>query len=558
MKLATAQDMRKIDESAVKDHGLTVPQLMESAGTAVLKAMVETWEDLPEKTVGVLCGKGNNGGDGLVVARLLKQKKASVVVVLTGEEGDLSPEAKNQYHKAKAAKVPIIPLLDAEGMKTVRAALEECDLLVDALFGTGLSRPTEGISRELIQAAKSLGKPVVAVDIPSGLSADSGYPLGEALPAQLTVTFGLAKVGFYTPVGASFTGRVVVDDIGFPQALLGANSLKHELTERETVQKALPRYDENTHKGTRGRLVIVAGATGLTGAAALSAYGAQRIGAGLVTVACPESLIPILGAKLTEPMTAPVPEVEGGFLSLKAAGRILHLTTNVNAVVIGPGIGRHRETGQLLREILTKLTIPMVVDADALNLLGGQLDIFKAVRVPAVLTPHPGEAAWLLKTTINEVEQNRVKVAKQIAEGYNVTAVLKGRFTVIAGPDGRVRINPTGSRALATGGTGDVLSGIIGGLLAQRMAPFEAATAGVYLHGLAGEWAGRKMGPDGVLAGDLLPLLPRLLRQLKENDREPLWPSHPNSKTSGKPSSSSSKSGSPASTNTSKPRGSKK
>jgi NAD(P)H-hydrate epimerase len=297
-------------------------------------------------------------------------------------------------------------------------------------------------------------------------------------------------------------------------------------------------------------LVVVAGATGLTGAATLCAYGAQRIGAGLVTVACPESLNAILEVKLTEPMTAPVPEVEGGFLSLRAAGRILHLTTNVNAVVIGPGIGRHRETGQLLRDLLTKLTVPMVVDADALNLLGGQLDIFRAVKAPVVLTPHPGEAAWLLKTSIMDVELNRVKVAKQIAEGYNTTVVLKGRFTVIASPQGEVRINPTGNRGLATAGTGDVLSGIIGGLLAQRLPAFEAATAGVYLHGLAGEWASRKLGPDGLLAGDLLPLLPRLLRRLKESHRESLWPSQPNSKTNGTRSSSSSKSGSRASTTT--------
>jgi hydroxyethylthiazole kinase-like uncharacterized protein yjeF len=270
----------------------------------------------------------------------------------------------------------------------------------------------------------------------------------------------------------------------------------------------------------------------------------------LVTVACPESLNAILEVKLTEPMTAPVPEVEGGFLSLKASGRILHLATNVNAVVIGPGIGRHRETGQLLRDLLTKLTVPMVVDADALNLLGGQLDIFKTLKVPVILTPHPGEAAWLLKTTINDVEQNRVKVAKHIAEGYNVVVVLKGRFTVIAHPQGEVRINPTGNRGLATAGTGDVLSGIIGGLVAQRLPAFDAATAGVYLHGLAGEKASRRLGPDGLMAGDLLPLLPRLLRQVREIDREPLWPSQPTSKTSGKRSSNSSRSGNRASTNT--------
>jgi NAD(P)H-hydrate epimerase len=258
----------------------------------------------------------------------------------------------------------------------------------------------------------------------------------------------------------------------------------------------------------------------------------------------------ILEVKLTEPMTAPVPEVEGGFLSLRATGRILNLATNVNAAIIGPGIGRHRETGQLLRDLLTKLTVPMVVDADALNLLGGQLDIFRAAKAPVVITPHPGEAAWLLKTTINEVEQNRVKVAQQIAEGYNVTVVLKGRFTVIANPQGEIRINPTGNRALATAGTGDVLSGIIGGLIAQRLSTFEAATAGCYLHGLAGERAGRRFGLDGVMAGDLLPILPRLLRRLKESQREPLWPSQLNSKTNGTRSSSSSKSGSRASSTT--------
>jgi hydroxyethylthiazole kinase-like uncharacterized protein yjeF len=557
VKLATAQDMRKIDELAVQEHGFTIPQLMESAGSAVAKAMEETWGSLRDKTIGILCGRGNNGGDGLVAARLLKRKKTNVVVVLLGVEGTLSGEALKQYQKAKAARVPIILLADADGLKPVRVALEECDLLVDAMFGTGLSRPIEGIGRDLIQMVKKLEKPIVAVDIPSGLSADSGAPVGEVLPAQLTVTFGLPKIGFYTPVGSNYGGKVVVDDIGLPPSLLTSPFLKQELTELSMVEKSLPKYDENTHKGTRGRVVIVAGATGLTGAAALSAYGAQRIGAGLVTVACPESLIPVLSVKLTEPMTAPVPEVAGGFLSLRAVGRILHLTTKVNSIVIGPGIGRHRETGQLLRELLTKLTVPMVVDADALHLLGGQLDIFKALRAPAVLTPHPGEAAWLLKTTINEVEQNRVKVAKQIAQGYNVTVVLKGRFTVIANPQGEVRINPTGNRGLATGGTGDVLSGIIGGLLAQRLSPFDAATTGVYIHGLAGEKASRKLGPDGLLAGDLLPLLPRLLRQLRENNREPLWPPQLNSKTSGKRSSSSSKSGKRASTTTSKRPGSK-
>jgi NAD(P)H-hydrate epimerase len=540
MKLATAQDMRKIDELAVKEHSLTIAKLMENAGAAVVKVLEETHPPLSKKTFGVLCGKGNNGGDALAAARLLKQKKASVVVVLVGEADELSAEARRQYQKAKTAKIPILTLTGVEKIKAVQMVLEECDLIVDGLLGTGLSRPVEGLYRDLIQLVRKLDKPVVAVDIPSGLSSDSGLPMGDVLTAQMTVTFGLPKFGFYTPIGFPFIGELRVMNIGFPEELLNASFIRQELSDLSMVQKSLPRYDENTHKGTRGRVLVVAGARGFTGAAALSAYGAQRIGVGLVTVACAESLNAILEVKLTEPMTAPVPEIEGGFLSSKATGRILDLAVNVNSAVLGPGIGRNRDTGQLVKELITKLTVPMVVDADGLYLMGGQLDAFRSAKAPIVITPHPGEAAWLLKTTIMAVEQNRLKVAKQLAQDYNVHVVLKGRFTVIANPKGEVRVNPTGHRGLATGGTGDVLSGMIGGLLAQKLPAFEAATTGVYLHGLAGDKASRKFGPDGLLASDLLPLLPRLLRQVREI-QEPQCPSPSNSKTNGKRFSSSSR-----------------
>ncbi|HTA76369.1 MAG TPA: NAD(P)H-hydrate dehydratase [bacterium] len=551
MKLALAQDMRKIDESAVKDYALTIAKLMEGAGAAVVKVVEEVYAPLSKKTFGVLCGKGNNGGDALVAARLFKQKKASVVVVLVGEPEELTEEAKKQYQKAKTAKVPILVLDSHEKIKAIQAALEECDVIVDGLLGTGLSRPVEGLYRDLILLTRKLGKPVVAVDIPSGLSSDSGSPMGEALAAKTTVTFGLPKIGFYSSTASSFIGELRTVNIGFPEELLNAGFIHQEMTSLSMVKKSLPRYDEHTHKGTRGRVLLVAGARGLTGAATLSAYGAQRIGAGLVTVACPESLNTILEIKLTEPMTAPVPEIEGGFLSPRATGRILDLAVNVNTVILGPGIGRQRETGQLVKDLIMKLTVPMVVDADALYLLGGHLDILKTAKSPIILTPHPGEAAWLLKTTIMAVEQNRLKVAKQLAQDYNVFVVLKGHRTIIASPQGEVRVNPTGNRGLATGGTGDVLSGIIGGLLAQRLSAFEAATTGVYLHGLAGEKASRRLGPDGLLAGDLLPLLPRLLRQVRET-RERQCPSPSNSKTSGKRSSSSSRSVNRNSTNISK------
>jgi hydroxyethylthiazole kinase-like uncharacterized protein yjeF len=536
VKLAFSQDLRKMDALAVGRFNLTIAQLMQRAGEAV----VEKVGPLSKKKIGVVCGKGNNGGDGLVAARLLKKRKIDVRVVLAQSPEIMGKEAAAQYRKAKAAKVSIITVESRDDLRLARTALEKCDLLIDALLGTGLSRPAEGLTRDLILLMNDLKKPLLAVDTPSGFSMDAGVALGEAVKAQWTVTLGLSKVGFYTPSAAAYTGEVSVNDLGLPEELLNADFLKVEMTDPALVRKSLPRYDDNINKGTRGRVLVVAGSTGLTGAAALSAWGAQRIGAGLVTVACAGSLNPILAAKLTECMTAPVAEAPGGFISFRASARILELAAKAKALVIGPGLGQHEETGRLLQEILPRLAGSLVLDADALNLLSSQEGLWKALsalKAPVILTPHPGEAARLLKITIAEVEQNRLKVAKQIAAEYNAVAVLKGRHTVIANPQGDVRVNPTGNRGLATGGTGDVLSGILGGLLAQGLSAFDAASTGVYLHGLAGEKASRRFGPDGLLATDLLPILPRLLRQVREKTLEPPCLSTPHSKPNGKRSS---------------------
>jgi hydroxyethylthiazole kinase-like uncharacterized protein yjeF len=532
MKLAFSQDLKKIDILASQQYRVSAAQLMERAGAAVVQTLFEKIGPLSNKKIGLVCGKGNNGGDGLVAARLLKKGKAAPRVVLSREPKALGPETFRQYQKAKALKIPIIVAAQKEGLLAARAALGKCDLLIDALLGTGLSRAAEGSERELILLLNALTKPILAVDAPSGFSVDQGIALGEAVKARWTVTLGLSKVGFYTASAGAYTGEVRVNDLGLPEELLRADFLKVEKTDLALVQKSLPRYDDAINKGTRGRVLVVAGSAGLTGAAALSAWGAQRIGAGLVTVACARSLNAILATKLTECMTAPVAEARGGFLAPAAAGRILELAAKARAVVIGPGLGRHAQTGRLLERILPHFTHPLVLDADALFLLR-----LKPLRGPVILTPHSGEAAGLLKITIAEVEQNRLKVAKQIAAEYNSVAVLKGPYTVIANPQGDVRINPTGNRGLATGGTGDVLSGILGGLLAQGLSAFDAAATGVYLHGLAGEKASRRFGLDGLLAGDLLPILPRLLRQVREKPLELPCPSTPHSKPNGKRSS---------------------
>jgi len=515
MRIVTAAEMRRIDERAIAQYGLTVPELMEAAGKAVVSTIRARFGRLKGRTVGVLCGAGHNGGDGFVAARLLRKGGAQVVAVLLADPEKLGVEPRRQLAKARIARVRVVPATGPAGITALRAAFGGCDLLVDALFGTGLSRPVKGLPLEAVRELNRMKKPVVAVDIPSGMAADTGLPMGDAVRASVTVTFGLPKAGFFSASGGILAGELRVADIGFPGELLQDGALKTALTEASDVKRVLPDYDGGVHKGTRGRLVVVAGSTGLTGAAALCALGAQRIGAGLVTVACPESLNAILEVKLTEPMTAPVPETAGGFLSPRAAGRILRLTARADAAVIGPGIGRHRGTGRLLRELLAGLSVPLVVDADALHHLGGHPDLLKLVKTPVILTPHPGEAAWLMKTNIAEVEHDRVRVAKQMAAGYNAVVVLKGHHTVVADPRGEVRINPTGNRALATAGTGDVLSGVIGGLLAQRLAPFDAAWAGAFIHGSAGEGAGRRFGLDGVLAGDLLPILPRVLKGLR-------------------------------------------
>lgn len=370
VKIATAQNMRKIDELAVQRYGLKIEKLMESAGAGVVRIMEDRFGNLRGKKITVLCGKGHNGGDGMAAARLLKKKGAKVVAVLPDDPGNLAPETLRQLKKIRSSKVPLVFCERADSLKKNLEIFEKSAFVVDALLGTGLTRPVKGIYGDLIRLVRNLGKTVVAVDIPSGMSADSGEPLGEALKAEITVTFGLPKIGFFTLPGLLLTGEVRTINIGFPNELLDSSFVRQELTDLSFVRASLPRYGEGTHKGTRGRVLVVGGSPGLTGAPSLAAWGALRIGAGLVTVACPKSLNSILEIKLTEPMTAPMPEVGAGYLSLEALGPILELASKAKAVVLGPGLGRHKETGKLVRALLARITVPMVLDADALYPLG--------------------------------------------------------------------------------------------------------------------------------------------------------------------------------------------
>lgn len=501
-----------MDREAAERHGLPAATLVERAALGAWKALKETWGSPRGRRVILFCGKGNNGADGLALSRRLRAAGAFPRVVLPVSPSDLGVEAARQWALAKKEKVSSTVWTEGVSFPGAEEELRKAWLVVDALLGIGLTRPPEGRFRDAVRLINRSGKPVLALDLPTGIDSDQGRVLGEAVRANRTVTFALPKPCFFTPLGAEYSGAWSVADLSLPRVLLDDSRITRDTLDLADVGRLLPTYGVTTHKGTRGRLLLVAGSTGLTGAATLAALSAQRFGAGLVTVACPRSVNAILEIKLTEPMTAPMPENRDGTLSAQALRPILALASRSDAVVLGPGLGRNPKTRPLVEGLVRRCPVPMVVDADALFLAGTKKTAFQASAAPRVVTPHPGEAAGMLKTAVSGVESSRSAVAEQIAREYNVTTVLKGPWTLVADRNKGLRVNTTGSRALATGGTGDVLSGMIGSLLAQRVAPWEAASAAVFLHGLAGTRAEKRFGPDGVLAGDLLEDLPRILR----------------------------------------------
>ena len=398
---------------------------------------------------------------------------------------------------------------------------EPGDLLVDALFGTGLARALEGEAAAAVRkllAARAQCR-VLAVDLPSGLDADTGQPTGPCVQADLTVTLGLPKLGLALEPGRSLAGRVLVGRIGIADEAPGV-AIRSWLLTRRGAGALLPARPADGHKGSFGHVLVAAGSRGKAGAAALAALAAARAGAGLVTVACPEGVNAILQTRCSEAMTAPLPESLEGELAAEAAEPLLALARARDVLALGPGLGRGAAPRELVRRVVARAPVPLVLDADALFAFAGELEALRACGAPAVLTPHPGEAAALLGSEPAEINRDRVAAARRLAEGSGAVALLKGAATVVAEPGGRVRINPTGGPVLAAGGSGDVLTGVIAGLLAQGLAPFEAACVGCFLHGAAGDRLARQLGPVGVLASELAGALPGAAEALRAAARE--------------------------------------
>jgi NAD(P)H-hydrate epimerase len=491
--------MRRADRHAIETVGLPARLLMENAGRAVAAAILERFPAVRRPLL--VCGAGNNGGDGFVVARVLRERDDRIrpVVRIFGDRERMSPESRTNLELLVRTGAEI----DLGGGKgDVEGLAAQADLIVDAVFGVGLTRPVVGELAEMFNALSNLPIPVVAVDIPSGLSSDTGETLGASMRADLVVTLGLPKLGLaIRPLEA----ELLIADIGLPAESVAAAGIRQTLLTREAARHLLPARPSDGHKGTFGHVLVVAGSVGKTGAACLAAEGAVRGGAGLVTVAAAAELNSILEEKLTEAMTIPISPSIGGALGENALGPLEREASARDVLVLGPGLGARPETQRLVDRLLQAVARPTVVDADGLNAFADRPEAL-ASDAPRVLTPHPGELARLFGRSTREVQAARVDWAIRLARATGGVVLLKGARTVVATPGGDVRINPTGGAGLATGGTGDVLAGLVGALLAQGCSPFDAASAGAYLHGLAGD----ELGAVGGTASEVAATIPEV------------------------------------------------
>jgi NAD(P)H-hydrate epimerase len=497
MRLVSAAEMKEIDRFAIEVFGIPSLTLMDRAGQAVANAAAELCG--PAGRIVVVCGGGNNGGDGYVAARLLRGlgRDARVVALVPTEK--LTQDARAVREQAQRAGVPI----DDQG-ELVAFEAGVGDVVVDALFGTGLSRAPVGAFAEAIariEAARVAGARVLAVDIPSGLSADTGHPLGPCVRADRTVTFAFLKRGLELYPGPSWAGDVTVADIGIPQAAAARVPVGCELLDEVAARLLVPPRPPDAHKGDAGRLLVVAGSPGRTGAAHLALVGALRGGAGLVTLATRPEVLPLALAGRPEAMSVALPS--GGALGRSDLQALLAAAHGVDALAIGPGIPRGPETAELLRAFLERAKLPAILDADALNAFAEAPRLLSGLEVQLVLTPHPGEMARLCGLSIAEVQSDRIGIAAAKAKEWGVTVVLKGARTVVADPVAPPSVIPVGNAGLATGGTGDVLAGLTGALLAGRIPAPAAARAAAWVHGRAGDLAARRFGERGLVAGDL-------------------------------------------------------
>jgi len=520
--ILTVDEMRQADAIAIRELGIHGLILMENAGLKAAQVIQSVYGPVAGLRIGIFCGKGNNGGDGFVIGRHLSRMGADVTFWLTGKKQDVKGDAAVNLKIADQLGLPIFELEDWDAT----TGLLEYDLLVDALLGTGLKGEVKGIYAEIIRSLNRFDGPVVAVDTPSGLDCDRGEPLGLCVDADVTVTMGNVKQGMLFYPGRSFVGALYVADLGVPDHVFERIGSRKFLLDLDDYSTLLPARPPDAYKNTFGKVLVLAGSTGLTGAAAMASLSALRSGAGMVILGCPKSLNPIFEEKLTEVMTTPLPETDAGSISLDAYEALEGPFRWAHVLALGPGMSTHPDTKMFVQRVLAEQQKPMVIDADGLNNLADHTGLLARYPAELVLTPHAGELSRLTGLSTDEILENRIQVVREYAGKWGVVLLLKGAPTVIGTPEGDIFLNPSGNAGMATAGSGDVLTGLIAGFLAQGLAAKDAAVLGAFVHGLAGDLAAAELGQRGMTAGDIMDAVPQVLVDLEDPeaaDVEDYW-----------------------------------
>lgn len=519
MKVLTSVQMRDVDRKTIEEIGIPGAVLMENAGLRVAAAVRGVFPEKEGLEVVVVAGRGNNGGDGFVAARHLHGDGYAVAVILLGRVSDLKGDALLNARICRNVGVLLVEAPDAASWSKSRRLLRGAGAVIDAVFGTGLVKPAEGLNARVIEDINGSPGLKVSVDVPSGLSSDTARLTGPAVRADMTVALAAPKICHVLPPAEGHVGVLVIADIGIPKFLLESDAHLLEMAEEAGVLGLFKKRIRDSHKGTYGHVLVIGGSRGKAGAAALAGMAALRSGAGLVTVAVPESSLPAVARTMAELMTEPLPETGEKTVSPEAVKRALELCRGKDALVLGPGLSAHPGTSLFVRALLPRLRLPLVLDADGLNILAAHRDLFSSLPRSTVLTPHPGEFGRLLGLETGDVLERRLELVSECARKNGLFLVLKGHRTLTAAPDGRVFINSTGNPGMATGGSGDVLSGLVGGQLVQTKDALSAAWSAVYCHGLAGDLAAEAVGQKALTAGGIIRFLPRALKLLEDKAR---------------------------------------
>jgi len=516
MKIVTATEMTRIDRRTIEESGVPGEVLMERAGKGVFRCITRMMPDSAKGRVLLFAGRGNNGGDAFVVARLLQQCGISNTTVLLAKESEVKGDAATNLARLLKSRSELVVIRDPNQLH--RICLHEYDIVVDGILGTGIKGPVTGFYAEVIEfinRASAAGKEVAAIDIPSGINGDTGCHEGPCIRADVTVTMALPKEGLLRADALNYVGKLEVVDIGIPEeAIRDAVSRAELLTEKE-MSALMPRRKRISHKGDYGRVFVLAGSRGLTGAATMVCSSAMRAGSGRVFLGIPGSLNPILEVKLTETMTVPLDETPEGTVAYSAKAKILKWLAECTNAVIGPGISTHLETARLVQDILREAKIPLLIDADGLNCLQRKTELLRNYPAPLIVTPHPGEMSRLTGLETQEILDDPWKVAGEYAREWGAIVVLKGAETVIADVDGSLYINIAGDAGMASGGMGDVLSGVIASLVGQGLKPIDAAKLGTFVHGRAGEIGVEKKGQLSLIGSDVIELLPVAFEEVR-------------------------------------------